>query len=175
MEYENDYENEFNWIWVNFDDITEQCHFCGDITRKTHFESCPSQLINIQEANVQLWENYMDSGRTEEELAKDIGKQMMFIADAIVQSQKNWSSKLLLERADEVLNNWSLINEFANNLNQLDILVTAEEVLDFFNKPTLYQKEFMLWLEYYCPNKEDETWQLFVDTLQSLDNGGHQI
>ena len=131
--------NNFSWMELVFGTGTN-CQFCGVVTLEQHKDSCPAKLININWAtqtlfaNLQGYENFDELDNPE--LNEVIGRQLMMIADAILHMQREWSTKLLTDQAEEVLNNWSMISQFCEALVDADVLRSKKSVLKFVKNPT---------------------------------------
>ena len=106
-----------------------------------------------------------------DEIAQDIGKTIMYAADLIIKSQKEWGTKHILEKLDDVLNDWGLVTEFVEVLMELNIIQSATEVIDFYKNPTMYEKEFLLWEEYDYPYSDDEAWHDFKKVVLLSQHG----
>ena len=161
--------NEYR-VWVSSEPL-ESCVFCGEISMGIHMSSCPSNLISLHEGQVQLFTRLQDDDRTEEEYHSDIGKQLMYAADTIIKSQREWSRKHTLEKMEEVFNNWSCITDFAEVLFELGIVQTATEVIDYYKNPTMYESEFLIWSEYDFPFSDEGPWHDFKMRVDLLHNG----
>lgn len=163
--------NQQDWVWLGIAPGTDDCLFCGKVVMGEHLASCPSQMININEGTISLWTHLNDDDRTQEEQLIDIGKSIMYAADIIIRSQKEWGTKHTLEKYNDVLNNWALVNEFAEILQKLGYLENADDVIAFYKNPTEYERIFVLWEEYdYCFS-DDDTWIDFISVVDSLNNG----
>jgi len=157
-------------VWISSDNI-EKCVFCGEVSMGIHMSSCPSNLISLHEGQVQLFTRLHDEDRTEDEYHSDVGKQLMYAADAIIKSQKEWSRKHTLEKMEDVFNNWSCITDFAEVLFDLEIVQTATEVIDYYKNPTMYESEFLIWSEYDFPFFDEGSWFDFRMRVELLHNG----
>ena len=165
--------NNFSWMELVFGTGTN-CQFCGVVTLEQHKDSCPAKLININWAtqtlfaNLQGYENFDELDNPE--LNEVIGRQLMMIADAILHMQREWSTRLLTDQAEEVLNNWSMISQFCEALVDADVLRSKKSVLKFVKNPTKYNTLYMIWQELEFPMKEDPDtameWQIFKDRCQ---------
>jgi|TARA_B100001094_G_scaffold193191_1_gene187071 hypothetical protein len=163
--------NQQDWVWLGVAPGTDDCVFCGKIVMNEHLSSCPSQMINITEGTIDLWTHINNDERTEDERHADIGKSIMYAADIIIRSQKEWGMKHTLSKYHEVLNNWGMINEFAEVLQKLGYLETAEEVINFYKKPTEYERIYIIWEEYDFCFFDDDTWIDFSSVVDSLNDG----
>lgn len=169
-----EYDNEA-WIWLDVEPNTDNCVFCGEVEHNNHLSSCPSNIISVHEGAVSMWTRLYDDNRTEDEYHSDVGKQLMFSADLIIQAQKEWSRKSILAKMDEVFNNWGVITDFAEVLLELGIVQSSTEVIDYYKNPTMYEKEFFIWTEYDYPFPDDDSWHEFKSRLNLPNNEGFEI
>jgi len=163
--------NQEDWLWVGVAPDVHDCVFCGQVVANQHLGSCPSNLISVTEGTISLWTNINNEFRSEDEIAQDIGKTIMYAADLIIKSQKEWGTKHILEKLDDVLNDWGLVTEFVEVLMELNIIQSATEVIDFYKNPTMYEKEFLLWEEYDYPYSDDEAWHDFKKVVMLSQHG----
>tara|TARA_Y100000356_G_scaffold329_1_gene246 strand:+ start:882 stop:1397 length:516 start_codon:yes stop_codon:yes gene_type:complete len=167
--------NQDDWIWIGIAPDTDDCMFCGKVYENSHLSSCPSNMVSVHEGAISLWTHMYDDYRSEEDYAKDVGKQLMMAADQVIKAQKDWAKKTTLQKMEEVFNNWGVITEFADVLFDLGLVNTPSEVIDYYKNPTIYDKEFVLWEEYEYPFPDDEAWQEFVLRLDLPNNGETRI
>lgn len=163
--------NKEDFIWLNIEPMEEQCTFCGIVLNQQHLETCPSNIISFHEGASRLWTRMFDDNKTIDDYASDIGMQLMMAADQVLKAQKSWTDKSILQKMDEVFNNWGILTEFAEVLYELGIVQTPTEVIDYYKNPTMYEKEFVLWSEYDYPEPFDDSWQDFINRLDLSNNG----
>ena len=89
--------NQDDWIWIGIAPDTDDCMFCGKVYENSHLSSCPSNMVSVHEGAISLWTHMYDDYRTEEDYAKDVGKQLMMAADQVIKAQKDWAKKTTLQ------------------------------------------------------------------------------
>jgi hypothetical protein len=163
--------NQDSWIWIDVSDTQDDCVFCGTVFKNDHLATCPSNIISYHEGATRLWTRLFDDEKTTEDYYSDIGKQLMMAADQILKAQQVWTDKTILQKMDEVFNNWGILTEFAEVLYELKIVQTPTEIIDYYKNPTMYEREFTIWSEFDYPFVDEDTWQDFISRLNLQNNG----
>lgn len=153
------------------EDSYESCEFCGvnmDVWDE-HRPECPVNFVSeenfkyIREEQDEIHRNLLQDGNFSEML----GTQILLAIEMIIATQKNWQSKSLMSKFDELLNRYSDLTDFIEALTQAGVLVTAEDIIVFLKDPSLYDDLFSVWVEHGQPDATTDTWIFFVDGVQS--------
>lgn len=150
---------------------TTVCEFCGvnlDV-QHDHSKECPVNYINPQN-----YQNILNSQYDiEDELAQDgdvprqIGMQLLLAIDTILDAQRNWASKTLMAKFEEVLNRYTDLTSFIRALYNSGVLDSAEDVIDFLEGPEEYDDLFSVWIEHGQPQDESgEAWNIFLSSVE---------
>tara|TARA_R100001510_G_C7654238_1_gene212849 strand:- start:1058 stop:1570 length:513 start_codon:yes stop_codon:yes gene_type:complete len=149
------------------------CEFCGvglDVGER-HLNECPVNYIepdNMQSVLAAQYDlsQYIDEPDT---LAFNLGLQLMMASDAIIQAQKQWAAKSLMDKFSEVLNRYTDLTKFIESLTQAGVFLTAEDVIEFLNDPAEFDELFAVWLEHGQPSQNNDlgSWQIFLGAIKS--------
>ena len=151
------------------------CEFCGvniDINSplNEHDSSCPLLFISPENVVGFVGEPYLEaeSHLTNEDIERNLGAQLMLSSDAILNAQRAWANKSLMQKFDEVLNRYTELTSFVVALRDVGVLKTMDDVIDFLIDPSAYDDVFSMWIEFGSPQQALEIeWQMFTDTLNS--------
>jgi len=157
-----------------FDELFSEvsvCEFCGvnlDVQHE-HIKECPVNFINP--AN---YENIMNSQYDiEEELTRngdvprELGMQLLLAIDTILDAQRQWANKSLMQKFDEVINRYTELTNFVKALNNAGVLNSADDVISFLEMPEEYDELFSVWMEHGQPNSEDfDSWNIFLSSIE---------
>ena len=56
------------------------------------------------------------------------------------------------------------------SLYNAEVLINPDEVIEFFENPVKFKRQYMLWLELGKPiNSKSETWTMFIEAMRNTD------
>jgi hypothetical protein len=127
--------------------IDEGCPVCGA-------EDCASNCIGVP-APPQMYAM--------------IEQQMAYVSHRVAQNvMKRFKDQMLVEKAQELSENWTDFIRLAKSLYNAEVLINPEEVIGFFENPVKFKRQYMLWLELGKPiNSKSETWTMFMEAIRN--------
>jgi hypothetical protein len=151
-----------------FKDSDSFCDFCAiDTEYYPHIPQCPLNFIQPDNYYNILEQQFIDEETDIEEASYQVGKQVFLAIDAVLNSQKKWAQKSLMQKFDEVLNRYTDLTNFVVALRDCNVFTDIDILIEFLLEPSEYGDVFAIWIEFGQPQKEDDTWQDFVSALQS--------
>jgi hypothetical protein len=98
-------------------------------------------------------------------------EKMEYVAHKVgVDVMKRFKRKLLTEKVEHVIEDWTLFTNFGKSLVNSDVLKQPHDVVEFFQNPNIYRRHYVLWNELGQPiNRDAETWSMFLDALRNTD------
>lgn len=98
-------------------------------------------------------------------------EKMEYVAHKVgVDVMKRFKRKLLTEKVELVIKDWTQFTRFGKALVNSDVLPKSFDVIEFFENPNNYKRHYVIWNELGQPvNKDAETWTMFLDAIRNTD------
>ena len=83
--------------------------------------------------------------------------------------QAEWMDKMLIERVENVMDEWPTFIGFIEVLRRLNFFSNVDELIDYLKYPTKREKIFVTWTECGSPITEGtKSWSIFVDAVKNM-------
>jgi len=98
-------------------------------------------------------------------------EKMEYVAHKVgIDVMKRFNRKLLTEKVESVIKDWAVFTRFGQSLVNSDVLKQAHQVIEFFERPDKYKRQYVLWNELGQPvNRDAETWSMFLEAMRNTD------
>ena len=135
----------------------EICHFC----KASAFVDCaPDCPINFAEFGHSLPDSLRGM------ITMELLKQAEWIYE---KKQAEWMDKMLIERVENVMDEWPTFIGFIEVLRRLNFFSNVDELIDYLKYPTKRVKIFVTWTECGSPITEGtKSWSIFVDAVKNM-------
>ena len=87
--------------------------------------------------------------------------QLLLAIDTILDAQRQWANKSLMQKFDEVINRYTELTNFVKALHNAGVLNSADDVISFLEMPEEYDELFSVWMEHGQPNEDFDSWNIF--------------
>jgi len=135
----------------NFMDyMDEDCPSCGALAGEDCYDTCQGMPVPPQ-------------------MFQFVDEQMAYVTHKVGQKiMKRFNQKIFTDKLKDVLTQWGDFTNLATALKNANVLNTADDMLDFIQRPNGFTREYLLWSELGKPVNEDrETWSMFMEALRN--------
>tara|TARA_B100000424_G_scaffold170212_2_gene131076 strand:- start:5282 stop:5758 length:477 start_codon:yes stop_codon:yes gene_type:complete len=83
--------------------------------------------------------------------------------------QADWMDKMLIERVENVMNDWPTFIGFVEVLRRLNFFKDVDDLINFIKYPTNREQIFLMWTECGTPITEGtKSWDMFVQAIKNF-------